>query len=237
SNLEVNDLIEVRNEEIVPCDAILMSQEALVDYSFVSGESIPNTIFEGDKIYAGGKIKGVAVQMTVIKPVSQSYLTQLWNHSSFEDSDMSTPSLIDQVSRYFTPIVLLIALISGVYWSVVDSSKVLFVISSVLIVACPCALALATPFTLNATMNTLGFHKMYLKGTHVIEKLWQIQKIVFDKTGTITTGSKQKVEWIGRELTNHEKSSLHSLATQSVHPLSLQLAQHLPQIQKGKYCI
>ncbi|WP_456462332.1 heavy metal translocating P-type ATPase [Reichenbachiella sp.] len=233
SRLEVNDLIEVRNEEIVPCDAILMSKEALVDYSFVSGESIPNTIHEGSKIYAGGKIKGSAVQMIVIKPVSQSYLTQLWNHSSFEDVDTSTPSLIDQISRYFTPIVLLIALVSGIYWSVADSSKILFVVSSVLIVACPCALALATPFTLNATMNTLGLHKMYLKGTHVIEKLWLVRKIVFDKTGTITTGSNQKVEWIGRELNEEEKSSIRSLASQSVHPLSLQLAKHLKNYNRA----
>lgn len=227
AQLEVNDLIEVRNEEIIPCDAVLMSKEALIDYSFVSGESIPNKIYEGSKIFAGGKIKGTAVQMTVIKAVSQSYLTQLWNHASFENTESNTPSLIDQVSKYFTPTILLIALISGIYWSVVDSSKVLFVVSSVLIVACPCALALATPFTLNATMNTLGLHKMYLKGTHVIEKLWQVRKIVFDKTGTITTGSNQKVEWIGKELTKEIKSCILTLATQSVHPLSLQITHHL----------
>lgn len=233
SQLEVNDLIEVRNEEIVPCDAVLMSKEALVDYSFVSGESIPNRIYEGAKIYAGGKIKGAAVQMTIVKPVSQSYLTQLWNHSSFDEDEVGSPSLIDQVSRYFTPIVLLIAIVSGLYWSVFDSSKVLFVVSSVLIVACPCALALATPFTLNATMNTLGLHKMYLKGTHVIEKLWKVRKIVFDKTGTITTGSNQKIEWVGKELSNEEKSYIYSLAAQSVHPLSQQLAHSLQNFQKG----
>lgn len=228
SELEINDLIEVRNEEIIPCDAVLMSPNALIDYSFVSGESEPNAIDEGAKIYAGGRIKGSAVQMTVIKPVSQSYLTQLWNHTSFVDSDkQNTPMLIDKVSQYFTPLVLLIAVVAGVYWFFVDSSRILFVVSSVLIVACPCALALAAPFTLSAVMNTLGMHSMYLKGTHVIEKLWQIKKIVFDKTGTITTSSSDKIEWYGSTLSTSEKTKIQALSSQSVHPLSLQLANYL----------
>ncbi|UXX78495.1 heavy metal translocating P-type ATPase metal-binding domain-containing protein [Reichenbachiella carrageenanivorans] len=228
TQLEINDLIEIRNEEIIPCDAVLMSTEALIDYSFVSGESAPNLVTEGAKLYAGGKIKGASAQMTVIKPVSQSYLTQLWNHSSFDEAKSGdTPSLIDQVSRYFTPIVLCIALVAGIYWSFADSSKVLFVVSSVLIVACPCALALAAPFTLSATMNTLGQCKMYLKGTAVIEKLWEIRKIVFDKTGTITTGDNQNIEWHGRTLAPAERAAIMALASQSVHPLSMQLHAHL----------
>ncbi|MEO9967066.1 MAG: heavy metal translocating P-type ATPase metal-binding domain-containing protein [Reichenbachiella sp.] len=228
SRLEVNDLIEVRNDEIIPCDAILMSKMALLDYSFVSGESSPVQITEGDKIFAGGRVKGAAVQMRVIKAVSQSYLTQLWNHASFDEAVANpSPSLIDKISTYFTPIVLLIAVIAGLYWMVVDSSKVLFVISSVLIVACPCALALAAPFTLSTTMNVLGKHKMYLKGTPVIEKLWDIRKIVFDKTGTITAGSKENIIWQGDTLNEQEQSYLSALANQSIHPLSQQLAAHL----------
>lgn len=228
SNLKVNDQIEIRNEEIIPCDAILMSKEALIDYSFVTGESVPNRMEEGSKIFAGGKVKGSATRMTVIKSVSQSYLTQLWNHASFEKSNAdSTPSLIDKISQYFTPIVLLIAIAAGVYWSFADSSKVLFVVSSVLIVACPCALALAAPFTLSAAMNVLGKHKMYLKGSHVIEKIWQIKRIVFDKTGTITTGVNQKVEWHGDKLNSRELEYIEVLASQSVHPLSQQLIAHI----------
>ncbi|MEP2024770.1 MAG: heavy metal translocating P-type ATPase metal-binding domain-containing protein [Reichenbachiella sp.] len=230
SKLEINDLIEIRNEEIIPCDAILMSKKALIDYSFVSGESEVNEIQEGAKIYAGGRIKGSAVQMTVIKPVSQSYLTQLWNHTSFEDStEQNSPLLIDKVSQYFTPIVLLIALIAGIYWFFTDSSKVLFVVSSVLIVACPCALALAAPFTLSSTMNTLGLHNMYLKGTHVIEKIWQVKRIVFDKTGTITTPSNEKIEWHGRALSKFEKELIYTLSSNSVHPLSQQVSNHLQE--------
>lgn len=227
SALEVNDLIEIRSEEIVPCDAILISKACHIDYSFVTGESDPHHITEGSKIYAGGKIVGGAASMRVIKKVSQSYLTQLWNHDSFnESSDRSTPSLIDQISNYFTPAVLAIALIAGGYWYVIDSSKVLFVISSVLIVACPCALALASPFTLNATMNQLGRHGMYLKGTHVLEKIWKIKKLIFDKTGTITTGSGQKIQWHGEPLKESEKEYIGLLASQSVHPLSQQLSNH-----------
>lgn len=238
SELEVNDLIEVRNEEIIPCDAILMSNQALIDYSFVSGESEPNVIYEGAKIYAGGRIKGSAVQMTVIKPVSQSYLTQLWNHSSFEETDEeNTPQLIDKVSQYFTPTVLLIALVAGLFWFFYDSSKVLLVVSSVLIVACPCALALAAPFTLSSAMNTLGINRMYLKGTHVIEKLWQVKRIVFDKTGTITTPSNEKIEWHGQSLSKTEKENLWALASQSVHPLSLQLTNYLGSYKTDKYVV
>ncbi|SMD31956.1 Cu+-exporting ATPase [Reichenbachiella faecimaris] len=235
SQLKINDLIEVRNEEIIPCDAVLVSKQAIIDYSFVSGESEPTAIDKGAQIYAGGRIKGTATQMIVTKAVSQSYLTQLWNHSSFDDpTGQSTPSLIDKVSQYFTPIILLIALTAGVYWFFMDSSKVLFVVSSVLIVACPCALALAAPFTLSSTMNTLGLQNMYLKGTHIIEKIWQIKRIVFDKTGTITTLSNEKIEWHGRKLSTIEKERIQVLASQSVHPLSVQLSNYLRDNKTNK---
>lgn len=226
--LEVNDIIEIRNEEIIPCDAILISNEASIDYSFVTGESQAIQVEEGDKIFAGGKIVGIAAQMTVIKEVSQSYLTQLWNNKTFdEDTITENTPLIDKVSQYFTPIVLLTALFSGVYWQIVNPEKTWFVVSSVLIIACPCALALATPFTLSATMNLLGKSNMYIKGTQVIEKIWQIKRIVFDKTGTITSNQGKHVEWVGNSLSEDQTSSIHAVVSQSTHPLSLQIASHL----------
>ncbi|MFY0628545.1 MAG: heavy metal translocating P-type ATPase metal-binding domain-containing protein [Reichenbachiella sp.] len=226
--LVVNDVIFVRNEEILPCDSILMSNEAQVDYSFVTGESLPVKVLKDEILYAGGRIKGQAIQASVTKAVSKSYLTQLWNNPALEKTkEQDGEKLIDRISQYFTPLVLGIALLAGIYWTYVDSSQIVFVLSSVLIIACPCALALATPFTLGSVLNLLGGHQFYLKNTAIIEKLWKVDHLIFDKTGTITSKSNNVVIFQGNPLSDRENQWLSSLTQNSTHPLSQHIHDHL----------
>lgn len=233
--LLLDDIIEIRNEEILPCDSVLLSERAQIDYSFVTGESLPVTATKGENLYAGGRIKGSSVQAKVTKVVSKSYLTQLWNNPAFEKKEVvQRQDLIDKISLYFTPIVIGIAAIAGIYWAFEDSSKVLFVISSVLIIACPCALALATPFTLGSTLNLLGSHDFYLKNTSVIEKIWEVRHLVFDKTGTITSKSSNEVHFHGSELNDKQKSLVCTLTKNSTHPLSQQIHEHLTESRELK---
>jgi len=226
TELKESDLIEVRNQEIIPADAVLESKSASIDYSFVTGEADTVQKIEGDYIYAGGRQVGSTIQLRIKKEVSQSYLTQLWNNEAFSNESAFDP-LIDKISKYFTVAVLFIAVSAAVYWYFVEPLHILNAFTAVLIVACPCALSLATPFTLGNVMTILGGHKLYLKHMSVIEKLWNITTIVFDKTGTLTQNEGAKITYHGMPLSEEENQFLASLVSNSTHPLSRVLTKHL----------
>ncbi|MCB9202736.1 MAG: heavy metal translocating P-type ATPase metal-binding domain-containing protein [Flavobacteriales bacterium] len=227
SELKVGDRIIIRNEEIIPADVILIKGNAQIDNSFITGESKPIEKEIGDKIFAGGKQKGSLIECEVIKNVNQSYLTQLWNNSAFTKGESSINNLTNFVSKYFTIIILLITLLAGVYWYFIDISKMFQVITAILIVACPCALALSAPFTLGNMMRIFGKLKFYVKDTFTIEKIAKINHIVFDKTGTISLGNKMNIRYEGEELNEKESYLLSCLLQNSNHPLSRSLFEYL----------
>jgi len=221
SKLVVQDRIIIRNQEIIPADSILMKGDASIDYSFVTGESIPVSKKVGDNIFAGGKQVGSIIEIEVIKEVEQSYLTQLWNQDNKSaENETKLDSLINKVSEYFTIIILLIATLSAIYWLINNPSLALFAFTSVLIIACPCALALTIPFTFGSTMRQFGRRGFYIKNTDVVEKLRKIDTIIFDKTGTITINNTMKAQFIGNQLSTEQLTIIKSLAANSSHPLS-----------------
>ena len=220
-NLAKGHKILIRNGELIPADCILVKGKAIIDSSFVTGEvrSLKKNI--GDTIYAGGKQIGGGIELEVLNDVSQSYLTQLWNNPAFQkNNDQSIRRVTDKISKYFTVIILFIAVFSGIYWMKFDTGKAIQVVSAILIVACPCALALSAPFALGNTLRILGDNKFYLKNTDVIEQISKITNIVFDKTGTLTISGKSAVSFIGKELNSAERSAVKSLCRDSNHPLS-----------------
>jgi len=220
--LKAGDHILVRNQELVPADAVIVEGEAHIDYSFVTGESIPVTKRAGEFIFAGGRQIGAGIKLQVEKEVTQSYLTQLWNEDRLnQKSSQTMQKLMDRVSHYFTLIILFIAFGAGVYWSFIDFGKAVYVFSSVLIVACPCALALTIPFTFGSVIRVFGRNGFYLKNTEVIEKLSKVDTVVFDKTGTITHSQSMKVDWEGETLSAQELIAIKSLARNSTHPASV----------------
>ena len=218
--LQENDSIYVRNEEVIPCDSELISDEAKIDYSFVTGESLPVVKKKGDFIYAGGKLIGKRTAFKVLKPCDRSQLTQLWNEVVNEDKEKHQVTTQDKISVYFMAIVMAISFIAGLVWVYIDPSKITPVIVSILIVACPCALALSSPFTLGNVLRVLGRKGLYLKNTKVIERMNQVTDIVFDKTGTLTTGLLDSIEYQGIELTEFYKNGILTVANSSTHPLS-----------------
>lgn len=220
-DVEKGDRLLIRNQELIPVDGILMSESAQIDYSFVTGESKPVVKRSGDKIYAGGKQLEGVIEMEVLTSVSQSYLTQLWTNDVFnKDRSSSFQSLTDGISKYFTLVVISIAVVSTAIWMYFDPSKALNVFTAVLIIACPCAIALGAPFTLGNMLRIFGKHKLYLKNAQVIEKLAKISKAVFDKTGTITTTHESDVYYDGERLTASQETALRGLLRNSNHPLS-----------------
>ncbi|MWB94805.1 HAD-IC family P-type ATPase [Flavobacterium sp. GA093] len=239
-NVPIYDVIKgnrllIRNQELIPVDGILMSDKAEIDYSFVTGEAVPTTKKSGDKIFAGGKQIGKVIEMEVLHSVSQSYLTQLWSNEIFQKKVFQKHKTItDAISRYFTPILLLIALAGFGYWIFFDANTAFNVFTAVLIVACPCALALTAPFTFGNILRIMGKQKMYLKNALVIEQLAKVDTIVFDKTGTITTNIKSNILYEGMALSDENIVLIKNVLRASNHPLSRMLYDFLPETQKIK---
>lgn len=227
SELKIGDRIIVRNQEIIPVDAVLISGDGNIDNSFITGESATVSKRAGDKIFAGGKQVGSVLELEVVKDVNQSYLTQLWNKEVFRKHETGLDTLTNKVSQYFTFIILGIALISSLYWYQQSVEKMWQVLSAILIIACPCALALSAPFTLGHVMRILGRNKFYVKDTLTIEKISKIDTLVFDKTGTITHNKKTDIRYIGNDLSDFDKKNLKTLFNNSNHPLSKTLYEYL----------
>ncbi len=222
--VEKGDRLLIRNQELIPVDGILISGNATIDYSFVTGESVAVQKFSGDELFAGGKQLNGIIEMEVLKSVSQSYLTQLWSNDVFNDVNASKfKTLTDTISKRFTIYVLSIAVISSLFWLYVDASKALNVFTAVLIIACPCAIALAAPFTLGNLLRILGKKKFYLKNASVIEKMAAIDTIVFDKTGTLTSTKNSNITYSGKKLNVAEELLLKNAVRVSNHPLSRML--------------
>ena len=233
--LEVGQRIVVKNNELIPADAILISENAHIDYSFVTGESQPVEVINGDMIYAGGKEIGEAIEVETVKEVSQSYLTQLWNSKAFDKKHESKiDTTVNFVSKYFTAIILIISTSAFVYWASTDLELAFNAFTAVLIIACPCALALSTPFTLGNTQRIFGRNKFYIKNTDVIEKLSKISSIVFDKTGTITETTGASIQFVGESLFEEDQRLIKTLVRNSSHPLSLKIASLLKIQSKMK---
>jgi Cu+-exporting ATPase len=201
SNLRVGDRLFIRNGEIIPADSRLVSGQGIIDYSFVTGEAEPVARGIGDYLYAGGKQLGAAIEVETVKAVSQSYLTSLWNHEAFrKERDENLDTLTNRYSRRFTRIVILVALGAVIFWFGAGApGRALKAFASVLIVACPCALALAAPFALGTAQRLLSRVQVFLKNTLVLERMAQVDSIVFDKTGTLTEPSSSDVAFVAAQ--------------------------------------
>lgn len=234
--IKKGDEILIRNGELVPADAILIDDKASVDYSFVTGESEAVQKGKGQYVYAGGRLMGKQARFIVQKTVSQSYLTELWNDEAFNKESHSV-SLVDRVSQYFTIIVIIIALGAAAYWQVMDPSKTWLVFCSVLIIACPCALALSTPFTSGSILRVLGRNKFYVKNANVVETLQKVDTVVFDKTGTITNVSEKNLVFKGEALTAEESQLIMLSVSSSTHPLSRFIKAFLADDDNNDYCL
>lgn len=220
SKLQTGDVLEIKNGELIPADSILCSPRARIDYSFVTGESIPVVKEKGDKLFAGGRQTGGKIEIETTKPVSQSYLTDLWNREELKSEKTPINTLIDRVSKNFTIGVIILGTLSLAAWLYIEPSEALNVFTAVLIVACPCALALTVPFTFGSAMRYLGRAGLFLKNTDAIERMADADTLVFDKTGTITMSKNNYARYSGNPLSSEEKNAVKALAGESSHPLS-----------------
>lgn len=221
------DIIRVRHQGIIPCDAILKQGRAEVDYSFVTGESRPVRIAEGEAVQAGGRNLGALMTVQVERKVSQSYLVELWNQPAFGKKSAGMSVTLDKAAGYFTVAILAIALFTGIYWYMTEPSVLLDAVTSVLIIACPCALALSVPFAFGNARRWMAKVGLYMKGVEGIEAMGSVDTLVWDKTGTITHSSEDGLSFDGGSMDDELRSAIRSLASQSAHPVSRAISRNL----------
>lgn len=226
--IKPGDTLLIHNEELIPADGILTRGRAFIDYSFVTGESLPVLKEMGELVYAGGKQTGANIELLVVKEVTQSYLTKLWSRDEFKQKGESkSTSFVHLLARYFTYILFGLVFITAIYWWINDPSKLWAAVTAMLIIACPCALLLSNTFTNGNVLRILGRNHFYLRNAQVIEDIADANHIVFDKTGTLTTNIQKDILYEGLPLSLVQKKTIASLAGNSSHPLSKALAKHI----------
>lgn len=176
---------------------------------------------------------GGEIEVETVRPVSQSYLASLWNHEAFrKPRGDSLDNLTNRFSRWFTAAVIAVAAGSAAWWIPRDIGTAIRAFTAVLIVACPCALALAAPFALGAAQRWLARAGVFVRNPQVIETLAKIRTIVFDKTGTLTFPRCGEVAYEGAPLTGAEKAATQALARQSTHPYAVQTGRFLGRVSE-----
>ena len=224
SELVPGDRLWIKTGEIIPADAILMSVVGSIDYAFVTGESRPSRKVAGEMVYGGGRNAGSPIELEVIKTFEQGRFNEIWKSAEQNVAHKTqTPEWERKISAIFLVATLAIALGTLVYGLFFRPENTWFPVVAVLMVACPCALALAPPFAYNQVANKLASMGLFLRKTDLVGRIGEAKNIVFDKTGTLTEPHKTTVI-IPDGFTLEQKEMLKALASCSNHPVSRAIA-------------
>ncbi len=231
-DIKIGDVLLIRNNEIIPTDSLLESDKAMMDYSFVTGESSPVSITQREKIYAGGRAIGKAIEVLVTEEFDQSYLTKLWNNDAFDKfSKKGISKMSNMIARNFSIVVMVIGIVAFAFWLPHSTAKAFDVLTAILIIACPCALALTLPFTYGSTMRVFGRNNFFIKTDGIVEFLSNINTFVFDKTGTLTKASDGGIVYKGKDYEEY-KSIVKAAVSNSTHPISALISSSIVGVSK-----
>lgn len=222
-DVKTGDRLRLLAGETLPMRSMVLSDLVEVDYAFITGESQPTVFRRGDIVDAGGKILGQSVELEVLQPVDQARLNRIWEGAAEKATDNSSPGFAEKLLPYFTGVVMAIAVAALLYWLPRDAARAWNAFSAVLIITCPCALAMAKPFSFFTVQSALARAGLYLKSASVVQKFWNLTFVVFDKTGTLTNPGKFDVAFMPAPLVNvtaDKIAALTAIAGESTHPLS-----------------
>jgi len=223
--VEIGDLVRVKPGGKYPVDGKVAKGESFVDESMISGESLPVLKSAGHEVYAGTINGDGVVDYRATKVGSETFLAQIV--SFVENAQISKPSVqryADKVSAYFTPVVIVIAVLTFAIWFFVGPEPIwgnaISNFIAVLVIACPCALGLATPTAVVVATGRASLKGLLIRGGEVIEKGIGMGAIVFDKTGTITEGKPRVLNFVCYDDSQKTLRDVGSIETFSEHPIS-----------------
>lgn len=240
-NLKAGHRIRLKAHELVPADAmVVFAEHALADQSFITGESRPGVLKPGDKVFSGTRLLTGKLELEVLKAANQSWLNRLWNQASEAGTAKTEPTLFEKLFvKYFTAITFVVAFSALGYWLFNGEKTTAFnAFTAVLMVACPCAVTLAMPFSFNRALNHLAKSGFYARNATVVEKLAHINHWVFDKTGTLTQPfSDHKAENIWQPAPQAQPipaaelyAVVNKAAELGAHPLLWELVRVFPKL-------
>jgi Cu+-exporting ATPase len=227
--IEVGDVLEVKNGEKATVDGLLIGGDGTFDESSLSGESMPVEKRVGDNIYSGTINVGRVIRYSAIKNYANSTLNHIV--TLLEDALSSKPKIEDitnELSKYFSLTILILSLFTFTGWYLYggDFEQALIVAISVIVIACPCALALATPIASLVGISWASQKGLLFKEAKFIETFSKASSVVLDKTGTITEGKLRVIDK-DIDLSREEYSLLYALVDSSTHPVSLAIREYL----------
>lgn len=232
--LRVGDIIQVRPGEQIPVDGILTEGSSSVDESMLTGESIPVGKQTGDRVLAGTINQKGAFRMQAVSVGKTTVLSQIVRRvQEAQGSKAPVQRIVDKVSAIFVPVVVGLSLLTFVIWLSVGGtalfSYAMLSAVSVLVIACPCALGLATPTALMVGIGKGAERHILIRDASALENLCHIDTVVLDKTGTLTEGTPRVVSvwWHGHEPETHLIDVLYAAENRSEHPLASAIVSYL----------
>lgn len=226
SNLQVGNVVSVRPGEKIPVDGTLLQGSSSVDESMLSGEPIPVEKNAGDRVLAGTINQKGAFTMEVTSVGGTTVLAQIVQMvQSAQGSKAPVQRIVDKISGIFVPVVVLLSFLTFVCWLVIGGesyfSYALLSAVSVLVIACPCALGLATPTALMVGMGKGAEQHILIKDAFALENLCKVDTVVLDKTGTLTEGVPVVTDsyWISDDNIRY-LDVLYTAEQKSEHPLA-----------------
>ncbi len=222
--VEVGHIIVVKPGERIPVDGIVIDGYTSVDESMLTGESIPVEKSKGDEVTGGSINKNGSIKFETKKVGKDTVLAQIIKLvEDAQGSKAPIAKMADVIARYFVPVVFAIAIVSSVIWYATGKPPefVLTIFVSILIIACPCALGLATPTAIMVSTGRGAEFGVLVKGGEALEVAHKVDTVILDKTGTITEGKPEVTDIITRqEITEDELLSIAASAEKtSEHPL------------------
>lgn len=241
-NIQVNDQILVQPGGKIPVDGVVVKGKASVNESMITGEPIPTEKNISDRVIAGTVNQMGILTIQAQSVGSQTMLARIVKMvEQAQGSKAPIQRLVDKIAQVFVPVVIAIALLTfGIWWYFTDITQAIVAAITVLIIACPCALGLATPTAIMVGMGLGAKRGILIKNAEALEAMHQMDTIVLDKTGTITEGKPKvtQLEWL-QNLDDEERtiSDIVALESFSEHPLSDAIIQHFEQSPRGIHFI
>ena len=245
-DVRVDDIIVVKPGERLPVDGVVVSGSSAVDESMLTGESIPVEKNEGSDVYGASINKNGMFRYKATKVGNDTVLSKIINLvEDAQGTKAPIAKLADIISGYFVPIVIVLSILSALAWYFIGNENLEFslnILISVLVIACPCALGLATPTAIMVSTGKGAENGVLIKSGVALEEAHKINTIIFDKTGTITEGKPKVTDIISNSLDNMELLKLAAAAEKgSEHPLGEAIVKEaeeksitLPEIHEFK---
>ena len=233
AELQVGDKVSVRPGEQIPVDGVIVGGNTFIDESMISGEPIPVEKKQGDKVLAGTINQNGAFTMTAQKVGKNTVLAQIIRMvQEAQGSKAPVQRIVDKVTAVFVPVVLAVAVFTFLVWIVAggadDFSYAMLSAVSVLVIACPCALGLATPTALMVGIGRGAESHILIKDAVALEQMRKVDTVVLDKTGTVTEGRPVVTGWLhDAGWQNEHKGILYAAELKSEHPLALAIVEAL----------